>query len=405
MQFTITKNGVGSSDLIAPSLPKDAWSHVAVVLGNGTAQLFVNGVLKASTATTLKPSDFNPVLNYIGKSQWPDPLFNGAIDDFRIYNYALSATDVAALATATPDIPPGPAKIALENADFEAGVGSWPEFDGFDNPAHDVPGWRNYPAVIDSAGVEGGNAWWGTYNGSFSAFFFPGRGAYLTSQYTIQPGDVFDFGYVAKVWWGPSQWTVTLFYDVPTNVIGSVSSDINGGWTNYSGRVAATPASVGHTLGILFVNTGGSVATLDEVTLARVLPKTAPAVLVQTDKTVLAPANHKMVPVQISARFFDPSVDPVKLGLSATAYISSSEPDNGTNDGNTTGDVNGSDGYTAPVPVTLTWNGSAYVATVNLRAESSETGSGRVYTIVCVVTDGSSKPFTTSCQVTVPVGD
>lgn len=402
MQFTISKDGVGTHDLIAPSLPVDAWSHVAVVFGNGTAELFVNGVLKASTATTIKPSDINPVLNYIGKSQWPDPVFNGAIDDFRIYNYALSADDLANLAAASLEPPPGPAKIALENADFEAGVGSWPEFDGFDNPAHDVPGWRNFPSSMDSAGVEAGNAWWGTYNGSFSAFLFPGRGAYLQSQYTIKAGDSFDIGYAAKIWWGASQWTATLFYDNPANVIGSVSSDINGGWSNYSGRIAATPESVGGKLGILFVNTGADVATLDAVTLAPVLPEMAPPLLVETDRTVLAPANHKMREVKIKARFFDPSVDPVQLGLNVACFIASDEPDDGVEDGHTTGDVNGSDGYTAPVPVTLTWDGSAYVATVRLRAERSESGSGRVYTIVCDAVDGSGKRYTTSCEVLVP---
>jgi hypothetical protein len=402
MQFTISKDGVGTHDLSAPALAVDVWSHVAVVFGNGTVELFVNGVLAASTATTIKPSDINPVLNYIGKSQWPDPLFNGAIDDFRIYNHALNAADVANLASATLESPPGPAKIALENADFEAGVGSWPEFDGFDNPAHDVPGWKNYPAVLNDAGVEAGNAWWGTYNGTFSAFFFPNRGAYLTSQYTIKPGDSFDLGYVAKIWWGASQWTATLFYDVPTNVIGSVSSNINGGWANYSGRIAATPESVGGKLGILFVNTGADVATLDAVTLAPVLPENAPPLLIEADPTVLAPANHEMRQVKIKARFFDPSVDPVQLGLNAACFIASNESDNGAEDGNTTGDVNGSDGYTAPVPVTLTWDGSAYVATVGLRAERSESGSGRVYTIVCNAVDGSGKSYTTSCEVTVP---
>jgi len=45
----------------------------------------------------LKPSALAPALNYIGKSQWPDPLFRGAIDDFRIYGRGLSAEEVAAL--------------------------------------------------------------------------------------------------------------------------------------------------------------------------------------------------------------------------------------------------------------------------------------------------------------------
>ncbi|HLP08403.1 MAG TPA: hypothetical protein VK178_09565, partial [Opitutaceae bacterium] len=161
---------------------------------------------------------------------------------------------------------------------------------------------------------------------------------------------------------------------------------------------------VGGKLGILFVNTGGDVATLDAVTLSPVLPETAPPLLVETDRTILAPANHQMREVKIKARFFDPSVDPAELGLDMACFIASNEPDNGAQDGNTKGDVNGSDGYTSPVPVALTWDGSAYVATVRLRAERSESGSGRVYTIVCDAVDGSGKRYTTSCEVTVPKG-
>ena len=37
-------------------------------------------------------------MSYPGKSQWPDPLFSGMLDEFRIYNHALSAEDVSALA-------------------------------------------------------------------------------------------------------------------------------------------------------------------------------------------------------------------------------------------------------------------------------------------------------------------
>jgi hypothetical protein len=37
--------------------------------------------------------------NWIGRSQYPgDPYFNGMIEDFRLYNGAMSADQVAALA-------------------------------------------------------------------------------------------------------------------------------------------------------------------------------------------------------------------------------------------------------------------------------------------------------------------
>src|SRR5208337_2586232 len=38
-------------------------------------------------------------LNYIGKSQFNDPYFNGLIDDFRIYNDALNAGEMATFVT------------------------------------------------------------------------------------------------------------------------------------------------------------------------------------------------------------------------------------------------------------------------------------------------------------------
>jgi hypothetical protein len=50
---------------------------------------------------TVRPSDFTPIFNYIGRSQFSDPLFNGFIDDFCVFNYVLSANEVARLADGT----------------------------------------------------------------------------------------------------------------------------------------------------------------------------------------------------------------------------------------------------------------------------------------------------------------
>ncbi|WP_114778603.1 LamG-like jellyroll fold domain-containing protein [Botryobacter ruber] len=98
LRFAI-KNGGGEQMLDAPALPTGQWSHVAVTLGAFGGRLYVNGTLVAESNTvTISPLDFKPVLNYIGRSQYPDPLLNGRIDDFRVYNYALSATEVAQLA-------------------------------------------------------------------------------------------------------------------------------------------------------------------------------------------------------------------------------------------------------------------------------------------------------------------
>ncbi|MBN1186209.1 MAG: RICIN domain-containing protein [Bacteroidales bacterium] len=93
------KNGGAEQGLNTSALPVNVWSHVAVTLGSSGARMYVNGSLVAESSTiTIRPLDFKPVLNYIGRSQYPDPLLNGNIDDFRVYNYALSASEISALA-------------------------------------------------------------------------------------------------------------------------------------------------------------------------------------------------------------------------------------------------------------------------------------------------------------------
>jgi len=95
LRFAI-KNGGTEQVLNAPALTTGKWSHVAVTLGTSGASMYVNGLQVAtSTSITINPMNFKPVLNYIGRSQSTYPLFNGNIDDFRVYNYALSANEVA----------------------------------------------------------------------------------------------------------------------------------------------------------------------------------------------------------------------------------------------------------------------------------------------------------------------
>lgn len=94
------KNASAEQGLNAPSLPTGKWSHVTVTLGATGARMYINGKLVSESQTvTIKPLDFKPVLNYIGRS---DPLFNGSLDDFRVYNYALSANEIAQISNVAP---------------------------------------------------------------------------------------------------------------------------------------------------------------------------------------------------------------------------------------------------------------------------------------------------------------
>jgi len=96
LAFLDSINGVSSEQYIDTTvLPTTTWVHLAAVLNGGYATLYVNGRAVGSTAVPVTdPSDFLPTLNYIGKSQWGDPLFYGRIDDFRVYNHALDGSEV-----------------------------------------------------------------------------------------------------------------------------------------------------------------------------------------------------------------------------------------------------------------------------------------------------------------------
>jgi uncharacterized protein len=101
--ITLDGNSVDQQYLDGPTtLPTGVWTHVAVVLGPAGLVLYVNGnPVAASALTTLRPADMGKTLHdYIGRSNflW-DPYLDGNIDEFRVYNRALSAAEVSALAS------------------------------------------------------------------------------------------------------------------------------------------------------------------------------------------------------------------------------------------------------------------------------------------------------------------
>jgi fibronectin type 3 domain-containing protein len=98
LRFGIKNGGTEQTLNSTIPMPYLKWTHVAVTLGETSARLYVNGIqIAESSAINATSFGFQPVMNYIGRSQFSDPLFNGRIDDFRVYNYALSANEIAQL--------------------------------------------------------------------------------------------------------------------------------------------------------------------------------------------------------------------------------------------------------------------------------------------------------------------
>jgi hypothetical protein len=78
----------------------DNWHHLAVVFDQTHLSLYVDGWLAGTTETTVFPSDLGVTTqNWLGDSQWvDDDFYMGLMDDFRIYDRALTDGEVRYLA-------------------------------------------------------------------------------------------------------------------------------------------------------------------------------------------------------------------------------------------------------------------------------------------------------------------
>ncbi|MCA9240634.1 MAG: lamin tail domain-containing protein, partial [Planctomycetales bacterium] len=79
--------------------------HVAVVWDGdaNTQTLYVNGQAVGSGPTVIDLADLNDNNNWLGRSQWNDPLFDGYYNEFRIYDSALSSGAIAQSYADGPD--------------------------------------------------------------------------------------------------------------------------------------------------------------------------------------------------------------------------------------------------------------------------------------------------------------
>ena len=75
---------------------------------NGTGRLYLNGAAVGSAEIATFLDTLPDVNNWLGRSQWPDQLYDGAIDEFRIYSHALTAGEVTTSFNTGPDPSPSP---------------------------------------------------------------------------------------------------------------------------------------------------------------------------------------------------------------------------------------------------------------------------------------------------------
>ncbi|WP_218156232.1 LamG-like jellyroll fold domain-containing protein [Nonomuraea wenchangensis] len=156
LRTAVTTSGGGAEAQVtgyAP-LPANAWKTLTVTLDTAAKRIttYLDGAAVASAPTTITAAQLidasTTSAGFIGRSFYPDPLFDGAIDDFRVYAAALTPEQVAEVAGGTPPTPTGLGQNAF---DVRTSIGTAPALppavratfsDGYDR---DLP--ITWPAV------------------------------------------------------------------------------------------------------------------------------------------------------------------------------------------------------------------------------------------------------------------
>lgn len=97
-------NLVQSVVTAAPTLER--WAHVAVTFRGNWATVYINGTALKKVLFSNNPTHLNLFSNYLAKSQWPDPLYSGLMDDVRLYSRGLIGEEITELYMGMPPVAP-----------------------------------------------------------------------------------------------------------------------------------------------------------------------------------------------------------------------------------------------------------------------------------------------------------
>ncbi len=123
--------GTEPAPLSAPTaLPANQEVYVAVTydFSANAARLYSNAVLVAYNVAPVDITTIDDVNNWLGRSQWGDPLFQGKFNEFRIWNGVLGPDQITSDYAAGPDSltpPPASPKLSASASNGNISI-SWP---------------------------------------------------------------------------------------------------------------------------------------------------------------------------------------------------------------------------------------------------------------------------------------
>jgi len=90
----------------AETLPAGAEHHIAVVVDAtlGTTLMYLDGNLLGQQSVDISLGNLADVNNWLGRSQWNDPFYNGSINEFRIYGQSLTPEHIQNNTELGPDL-------------------------------------------------------------------------------------------------------------------------------------------------------------------------------------------------------------------------------------------------------------------------------------------------------------
>jgi hypothetical protein len=354
----------------AGAAPQNQWTNIVATWGSEGMKLYVNGVLVSTNSYSkgiTSPGDLVIGSNFANYQNPGAPWFNGSIDDIRIYDRALSNTEIQALYGANnPPIAKCKDLELVANGQCQAFI-----------VAKDVDN--------GSCDPDGDQL---TYSVDFAGPFQVGDIRYVTL--TVGDGKGGMDSCMAKVTVVDKTSPVPDLAVLPA-LTGECSVDVTAiptAWDNCSGRLNAATTDPLHytaqgtyTVTWTYDDHHGNIATQSQNVIVK---DTIPPVISQiaASPNEFWPPNHKLMPVTISVFASD---NCATLPQSEIVKVTCNEPINGPGDGNTDPD----------------WLLTGKLS-LNLRSERDGNGNGRIYTITVLCKDAAGNSTLKDVTVTVP---